>query len=82
MSRDARDGRESEVGDAGSPLLVDQNVRLCRRLGCECGDIPLGRQETYSFQISMDDEEVVHVLQAVRNAGQLNDTSVRLLQTK
>ena len=42
MSCDTGDGRETEVGDAGPPLLVDQDVRLCRWLGCKCGDIPFG----------------------------------------
>ena len=30
----------------------------------------------YPLQISMDNAEVVHVLQAIRNASQLNSTSV------
>ena len=28
MSPNAGNGRETEVGDAGSPVLVDQDVRL------------------------------------------------------
>jgi len=30
------------------------------------------RNETYTFQISVDHAEVVHVLQAIRDTGQLN----------
>ena len=35
-------------------------------------------KSSYPFQISMNYAEVVHVLQAVRNASQLKGTSVRL----
>jgi hypothetical protein len=28
MSRNTSDGRETEVGEAGPPILVDQDVRL------------------------------------------------------
>jgi len=80
VSWDTGDGRETEVGDAGPLLLVDQDVRLCRWLRCKCGDIPFGRQETYAFQVSVDHAEVMHVFQAVRDAGQLNGTSVGLLR--
>ena len=80
MSCDAGDGGESEVGNAGSPILVDQDIRLHRWLGFECEDIHLDNNETYSFQISVDHTEIVHVLQAIRNAGQLDGASVGLLR--
>jgi len=34
----------------------------------------------YTFQIPVDDAEIVHVLQTIRNVDQLNGTSVRLLR--
>ena len=80
MSCDAGDGRETEVSDAGPPLLIDQDVRLHRWLGCKWGEISFERQETYSFQVSMDHAEIMHVFQAICNAGQLNGTSVELLR--
>ena len=40
------------------------------------------KNKTYSFQISVDYAEVVHVLQAIRNAGQLNNTSAWLLRSQ
>ena len=41
------------------------------------GDISFGK-DSYPFQISVDDAEVVHILQAVRNVNKLNSsTSVR-----
>jgi len=36
--------------------------------------------ETHSFQVSVDHAEVVHVFQPIRNADQLNSTSVTLLR--
>jgi len=80
VSWDASDGRESEVGDTGSPVLVDQDVCLRRWFGCKCRGTSFERNETYSFQISVDHAEVMHVFQTISNAGQLNGTSVRLLQ--
>ena len=47
---------------------------------CKCGGIPFINKETYSFKITVDDPEVVHVLQTIGNADQLNGTSVRLLR--
>ena len=79
MGSGTSDGRETEIGDAGSPVPVDQDVRLRRWLVYKCGYVPFGREETYSFQISVGHPEVMHVLQAIRNAGQLNGRpSVRL----
>ena len=74
MSRDVSDGRQTEIGDAGSPVLVDQNVRLRRWLRCKCGDISFGKQERHSFQIPVDyaDSEVMRVLQTIGKTGQLN----------
>jgi len=80
VSCDAGDGRETEVGDAGPPLLVDQDIRLHRWLGCKWEDMPFERRETYSFQVSVDHAEVMHVLQAIRDVGQLNGTSVEVLR--
>jgi len=40
--------------------------------GVSNGSISFVRNETYSFQISVDHVEVMHVLQAFPNAGQLN----------
>ena len=80
MSCDASDGGEPKICDTGSPVLVDQNIRLRRRLGCKCGRSSFGRNKTYSFQISVDYAEIVHVLQAIRNASQLKGLSARLLQ--
>ena len=79
MSCDASDGGESKVGDAGLPVLVDQNVRLRKWFGYKCGGILFGNKETYSFQISVDHAEVVHVLHAIRNAGQLNGSISKAL---
>jgi len=82
MGCDASDGRETEVGNAGSPVLVNQDVRLRRWIGCKRGVISFRNKETYSFQIPVDRAEIVHVLQTIRNAGQLNGTSVQLLRDK
>ena len=38
------------------------------------------KEKTHSFQISVDYAEVVHILQAIRNASQLSGTSVWILQ--
>ena len=38
------------------------------------------RENLYPFQISMNYAEVVHILQAVRNASQLDNASVSLLR--
>ena len=40
------------------------------------------KNKTYSFQISVDYAEVVHVLQAIRNVSQLNNTSAWLLRSQ
>jgi len=80
VSCDTSDGSETEVGNAGLLVLVDQDVRLRRGSGCKCGDVQFKRQESYSFQVSVDHAEAVHVLQAFRNPGQLNGTSVGLLR--
>ena len=51
--------------------------------GCKYGDILFGRNETHSFQISVYHAKVVHVLQAIRNAGQLNGRpSAMLMQDR
>ena len=39
VSRDTSNGREAEISDAGSPVRVDQDVRLRRCSGCEYGGI-------------------------------------------
>ena len=81
MSCDASDRRQTEVGDACSPVLVDQYVCLRRCSGRQYEDIQFGRSKTHSFQISMYHEKVVHVLYATCNAGQLNNQpSVLLLR--
>jgi len=49
-------------------------------LGCKCEGISSGRKETYSFQISVDHVEVMHILQPICNTGQLSGMSGRLLQ--
>ena len=46
---------------------------------CQYGD-GLSEGNLYPFQISVDDTEVMHILQAVRNPSQLDSTSVSLLQ--
>jgi len=71
------DGRETEVSDASSPGLVDQYVRLRRLTGCKYRDIRFERR-SYPFQISMDNTEIVHILQAICDVDQLNGTSARL----
>ena len=71
MSCNVSDGRETEVGDTGSPVPVDQYVCLRRQKGHEYGDI-LFEKESYPFQISVDYAKVVHILQAVPNINQLN----------
>jgi len=76
VSYDASDGRQIEVGEAGSSVLVDQYVCLCRYSGCKYEDISFGGSETHPFQISVYHAEVMHVLQPVCNAGQLNGKSV------
>ena len=45
---------------------------------CEYGDVP-SEENSYPFQISVDNPEVMHILQAVRNVGQLYGTSARVL---
>ena len=40
------------------------------------------KNKPYSFQISVDYAEVMHVLQAIRNASQLNKTSAWLLRSQ
>jgi len=72
VSCDASDGRQTEVCDAGSPVLVNKYVCLRRCSGCKCRNISFGGNETHPFQISVYHAEVVHVLQPVCNAGQLN----------
>ena len=72
MSYDASDGRQTEVGNAGSPVPVDQYVCLRRCSGCKYGNISFGGNETHPFQISVYHAEVVHVLQPVCNTGQLS----------
>jgi len=75
MPCNTSNGREPKVGNAGSPLLADQDVRLDRYLGHKRGDTSF-RKRSYPFQVSVDYTEVVHILQAIRDAGQLNNTSV------
>jgi len=43
-----------------------------RGLSMEVFRLKRKKNETYPFQISVDHAEVVHVLQAICNAGQLN----------
>jgi len=77
--RNASDSREAEVGNVGPPVLVDQYVRLRNRWsGSKYGGISFEKKknETYPFQISVDHAEVVHILQAICNTGQLNSASV------
>jgi len=74
VNSDASDGRQTKVGDAGSPVLVDQYVRLRRSLGCKYEGNSFGSNETHSFQVSVYHAEVVHVLQAIRDASQLNSS--------
>ena len=49
--------------------------------GCQYGD-GLFVASLYPFQISMDDAEVMHILQAVRDPSQLGGASVSLLQDR
>ena len=78
MGCNASDGRETEVGDASSPVLVDQYVRLRRLTGCKYGDISF-EKKSYPFQISVDNAEIMHIPQAIRDVDQLNGTSAWLL---
>jgi len=57
----ASDGRETEVSDTSSPVLIDQYVCLRRLTGCKYRDI-LFERKLYPFQISMDNAEIVHIL--------------------
>ena len=79
MSCNTGDGRETEVGNAGPPVVINQDVRLRRCWGCELGAISF-EKDLYPFQISVGYAEVVHVIQTVRNVDQLNSTSVRYLR--
>ena len=81
MSRDAGDSRKAKIGDAGSPVPVDQDVRLGTWTRCKYGAISL-EKNLYPFKISVDDTEVMHILQAIRNAGQLNSTSISYLRDR
>ena len=47
--------------------------------GCQYGD-GLFEGNLYPFQISVDDAEVMHILQAVRDASQLGSISASLLR--
>jgi len=73
------DGRETKVSDTSSPVLVDQYVRLRGLMGCKYGYVSFGRR-LYPFQVSVDDAEIVHIPQAIRDIDQLNGTSARLLR--
>jgi len=74
VSHDAGDSCKAEVGDTGSSVLVDENVGLRSSVrGVQRSDL----RNTYPLQIPMDDTEVVHILQAIRNINQLDNESVR-----
>jgi len=78
VSCNTSDGRETEIGDAGSPAQVDQYIPLRRQGGRKREGFSFAKCP-YPLQISMDYVEVVHVLQAIRNVNQLNSTSARLI---
>ena len=67
MGRDAGDSCEAEVCDAGSPVLVDQDVRLRVRARYKYGGISF-EEKLYPFQISVDNAKAMHILQSLRNA--------------
>lgn len=65
MSSDSSYRCKAKVGDAGSSVLVDQNVSLQKQVSSVQKFV--FERIRYPFKISVDDPEVMHILQAVRN---------------
>ena len=74
MSRNTGDGRKTEIGEAGSPVLVDQDVRLFMLV---TGVRFFVWRNTYPLEVSVNYTEAMHIHQAIRDVNQLNSTSVR-----